>query len=108
MFPVLLGSSSKNTKAELKNAEDIANIKNDLQVLVITATTSESTTTLNRTFKQINDAFIKGKPMFVKWGNERGIVLGTIDNTYKVTVFLDNSHVTFTATSSTGNPSYTE
>lgn len=108
MIPVLLGRMGQNSKEDAENEERISDIETQLTVLVITATTTDNTTTLNRTFKQINDAFIKGKPMFVKWGNERGVVLHTNDNLYQVTAFLDNSHVTFTATSATTNPSFTE
>lgn len=69
MIPVLLGYDKR-----------ISDIEKSLEVLVITDTSG----TMNRTFTQINDAFKKGKPMFVKAGNNRYSVIGAEETGYYI------------------------
>lgn len=73
MIPVLLGKNKQSDK-------QISDIEKQLEVLVITDTSG----TMNRTFTQINDAFKKQKPMFVKEGNNRYNVIGVEETGYYV------------------------
>lgn len=73
MIPVLLGKNKQSDK-------QIIDIEKHLEVLVITDTSG----TMNRTFIQINDAYKKQKPMFVKEGNNRYSVIGVEENGYYV------------------------
>lgn len=76
------------------------------EVLVVTITKSGNTYTMNRTFKQIRDAYVKGKPMFAKFDNVRMSILSTDSDSFGVVLFMDNSLVVFDANNETDYPAY--
>lgn len=89
MIPVLLGKNKQSDK-------QINDIEKQLEILVITDTSG----TMNRTFTQINDAYKKQKPMFVKSGNNRYSVIGVEETGYSVIC----GNGTYTSTSASTKP----
>lgn len=98
---------------DIVTASKLNNIENGLKalnVLVTKVTTTENTQTLNRTFKQIKDAFNAGHPVYIldeATSFYASIIMIDAVN-FKVSCFnSDGDLTTFTADSNTGYPSLT-